>query len=143
MILNQGDFQTYWSTGLFLGISHQNSRNRSVLNWNLKTPHGLFTPTHPSPFLAWRVPWGMVGSPNLTPPWRRGGRGGGHSSVRQGLLTMAFTGLCSLLGSWLFLTGLQAIQNTIILISFIYLGDHLGVLNFKVRGRGELVDAKE
>ena len=43
MILNQGDFQTYWSRGLFLGISHQNSRNRSVLNWNLKTPHGLFT----------------------------------------------------------------------------------------------------
>ena len=73
MILNQGDFQTYWSRGLFPGIAHQNSRNRSVLNWNLKTPHGLFTPTHPSPFLAWRVPWGMVGSSNLTPLWRRGG----------------------------------------------------------------------
>ena len=43
MVLNQGDFQTYWLRGLFPGISHQNSRNRSVLNWNLKTPHGLFT----------------------------------------------------------------------------------------------------
>ena len=44
----------------------------------------------------------------------------GHGSVRQGLLTMVFTGLCSLLGSRLFLTALQVYLKYSYLL-FIYI----------------------